>query len=153
MVRDYIEHLYEPAARQGREMEGEGFARTRRLASWKASVRDTWDDVAVLDVGGDVTPGDVGEERKVSATVRLGRLAAEDVSVQLAHGNVGARGELEEAHFIEMQPEAYEDGACTYHGSFVTAAPGLYGFTVRVLPTHPDLIDRQDLGLVEWSGG
>jgi starch phosphorylase len=153
MVRDYIEHLYEPAARQGREMEGEGFARTRRLASWKASVRDTWDDVAVLDVGGDVTPGDVGEERKVSATVRLGRLAAEDVSVQLAHGNVGARGELEETHFIEMQPEAYEDGACTYHGSFVTAAPGLYGFTVRVLPTHPDLIDRQDLGLVEWSGG
>ncbi|MEA2485100.1 MAG: glycogen phosphorylase, partial [Actinomycetota bacterium] len=137
MLRDYIEGLYEPAALQGRQMEADGFARTRDLASWKASVREAWDEVSVLDVGGDVTPGDVGEERKVSATVRLGRLDASDVSVQLAHGNVGPSGELAETHFMEMRPEGYEDGLCTYHGSFVTAAPGLYGFTVRVMPTHP----------------
>jgi starch phosphorylase len=153
MLRDYIENLYEPAAQQGREMEADGFARTRQLASWKASVREAWEEIDVLEVDGDVTPSDVGEERKVSATVHLGRLEASDVSVQLAHGNVGPRGELEETHLIEMRPEALEDGLCTYHGSFVTAAPGLYGFTVRVLPHHPDLIDPQDLGLVQWSEG
>jgi glycogen phosphorylase len=153
MLRDYIHDLYEPAARQGRQMEGDGFARTRDLAAWKANVREAWDEVDVLEVGGDVTPGDVGQERKVSATVRLGRLDAKDVSVQLAHGNVGPHGELAETHLIEMRPEAYQDGLCTYRGSFVTATPGLYGFTVRVLPTHPDLIARQDLGLVQWSSG
>jgi starch phosphorylase len=100
-----------------------------------------------------VAPGDVGDERMVSATVRLGRLAATDVSVQLAHGIVGPHGELETTQLVEMQPGTYDDGVCSYQGSFVTASPGLYGFTVRVLPAHPDLIDGQDLGLVEWSPG
>ncbi|MDP9233834.1 MAG: DUF3417 domain-containing protein, partial [Actinomycetota bacterium] len=153
MLRDYIEDLYEPAAEQGRDMSADGWARTRSLASWKSNVRDGWDDVAVLDIGGDLAPGDVGEERTVMATVRLGSLGAADVSVQLAHGSVGPQGELEETRMIEMQPQAYDNGTCRYHGSFVAASPGLYGFTVRVLPTHPDLIGQQDLGLVEWSPG
>ncbi|HEX3326336.1 MAG TPA: alpha-glucan family phosphorylase [Actinomycetota bacterium] len=153
MLRDYIEDLYEPAAEQGRDMSADGWARTRSLASWKSNVRDGWDDVAVLDIGGDLAPGDVGEERTVMATVRLGSLAEADVSVQLAHGSVGPQGELEETHMIEMQPQAYDNGTCRYHGSFVAASPGLYGFTVRVLPRHPDLIGQQDLGLVEWSPG
>jgi starch phosphorylase len=153
MLRDYIEGLYEPAAKQGREIAGEGFARARALAQWKSHVRETWNDVSILNVQGDISAGDVGEERAVTATVHLGRISAEDVSVQLAHGTVGSGGELSAPHLVEMQAQALQNGTCSYTGSFAAATPGLYGFTVRVLPAHPDLIGRQDLGLVQWSPG
>jgi starch phosphorylase len=153
MLRDYIEGLYEPAAVQGREIAADGFARARDLAHWKSHVREGWDDVSILEVQGDVSAGDVGEERAVTATVHLGRISAEDVSVQLAHGAIGSGGEILGPRLIEMQARGFENGTCSYSGSFAAATPGLYGFTVRVLPTHRDLIGRQDLGLVQWSPG
>ena len=52
---------------------------------------------------------------------------------------------------VEMQPGPLEDGVCTYTGRFSTNAPGLYGFTVRVLPSNADLSDHMDLGVVRWA--
>jgi starch phosphorylase len=151
MLRDYIERLYEPAARQGKEMSTEAFARTRQLATWKSRVREAWGEIHVVRVEGDAGAANVGQERTVVANVHLGRLSASDVSVQLAHGSVGPGGELNQAQLTEMQPQGRDGEACRYQGSFVAASAGLYGFTVRVLPAHRDLIDPQDLGLVRWS--
>ena len=151
MVRDYVRLLYEPAARQGKDMAAGDFARARALAEWKVRVREAWDDVQVLEVEGDVTAADVGETRQVGARIRVGRLSTEDVSVQLAHALVGANGELVEPHVIRMEPDGCDDGVCTYRGSFTADAPGLYGFTVRVVPSHADLTQDLELGLVAWA--
>ncbi len=105
----------------------------------------------VLDVEGDVTAADVGTERTVAATVRIGRLSTDDISVQLAHGPVGATGELVQPELVRMEPDHCEEGTCTYRGSFNTDAAGLYGFAVRVVPAHPDLTNEMDLGLVAWA--
>ncbi len=151
MVRDYVTDLYEPAAEQAKAMEGDGFARAKRLAQWKERLRDTWEDVRVIDVEGDVRAADVGESRDVTATIRLGRLGTEDIAVQLAHGRVGANGELVEPGLVNMQPDHCTDGTCSYRGSFTTDSPGLYGFSVRVVPSHEDLTNEMDMGLLVWA--
>lgn len=151
MVRDYVERLYEPAAARGGRMTADGYAAARALASWKARVRSTWDAVQILDVEGDVTAADVGEARTVAATVRLGELATQDVTLQLAHGPVGASGELLDPEFVAMQAQDCTDGVCTYGGGFEAHAAGLYGFGVRVIPAHADLANDMDMGLVTWA--
>jgi glycogen phosphorylase len=151
MVGDYVERSYEPAALLGEEMHEESFARAKELAAWKAKVRDAWDDIRVLDVEGDLLAADVGEERSVVARVRCGRLGTDDLSVQLAHGRVGANGELVEPEIVEMSPADLTDGICTYEGRFTTDSAGLYGYAVRVVPAHEDLISPMDMGLVEWA--
>jgi glycogen phosphorylase len=151
MLRDYVEALYEPAALQRKEMTSDDFARSKGLAEWKARIKDGWDDVRVLDVEGEVTAAGVGEERTVAATVRVGQVSTDDISVQLAHGPVGANGELVDPVLIRMQDDYCEEGTCTYRGSFITERAGLYGFAVRVVPTHPDLVNELDLGLVAWA--
>ena len=151
MVRDYVESLYVPAAIQGRALAGDGFARARGLSAWKQKIGETWEDIRVLDVEGDVTAADVGAERKVAATIRLGRLPTDDVAVQLAHGRVGANHELIDPRIVEMSAEQVQDDTCRYTGSFTTEEAGLYGFAVRVLPRHPDLTNGMDLGLVTWA--
>lgn len=151
MVRDYTTRFYEPAAEQGLRMAERGFARARALGEWKERVRSSWSDVRVVDVDGEVVAADVGDERSVRATVHLGTLDTSDVSVQLAHGSVGANGELLEPEVVTMDTAGCTNGVCTYEGKFVAGRAGLYGFAVRVVPSHEDLLGTMDLGLVSWG--
>ncbi|MFN2388185.1 MAG: alpha-glucan family phosphorylase, partial [Actinomycetota bacterium] len=145
MVRDYVQTLYEPAAAQGRDMAADGYQRARALSEWKRRVKETWEDVRIVEVEGEVLAAEVGEERAVTATVVLGRLSTEDVCVQLAHGSVGANGELQDPAVRDMTAASVVDGSCTYRGTFTSESPGLYGFAVRVVPSHPDLTNALDL--------
>jgi glycogen phosphorylase len=151
MVRDYVEMFYEPAASQESVRSRDGWARAKELTVWKRRIAEGWSDVAVLDVEGEVLAADVGEERSVRARVRLGRLEAADVAVQLAHGRVGPNGELIDPALIPMSVDGCTDGVCDYTGSFTARSAGLYGFTVRVLPAHEDLITPMEMGLVAWA--
>ncbi len=151
MVRDYTETFYLPAAEHGVRMAKDDHARTRSLAAWKERVLTQWDEVAVIDVDGDVLAADVGEERAVRATVRIGSLDVADVSVQLAHGRVGASGELLDPEIVEMEATECINGTCIYGASFLASQAGLYGFAVRVIPTHEDLVTDMDLGCIAWA--
>lgn len=151
MMEDYVTDLYEPAAQQGHRMTADGFAQARELAAWKERVREAWSDVAIVDVEGELTAAEVAEDREVAATVRLGRLSTDDVSVQLAHGPVGANHELVNPTITEMRADVCRDGVCTYKGRFATEEAGLYGFTVRVVPSHAELVNPMDLGLLTWA--
>jgi glycogen phosphorylase len=151
MVRDYTVRFYEPAAEQETRMTEGGFERARSLAKWKDRIRSFWSEVRVVDVVGEVVAADVGEERRVRATVHLGKLETSDVAVQLAHGRVGGNGELLEPEIVAMEAVECIDGTCTYAGDFLAEAAGLYGFAVRVVPSHEDLLGTMDLGLVSWG--
>jgi starch phosphorylase len=151
MVRDYVEQLYDPAAQQGRDLEADGYRRAKELAGWKEHLREGWADVKVFEVEGNTGPSDVGEQREVSVTVGLGRLSTDDIAVQLAHGRVGGNGELVDASIVELEPAEVKDGTCSYRGAFSTESPGLYGYAVRVLPSHRDLTSPTDMGLLAWA--
>jgi starch phosphorylase len=151
MVRDYVETLYDPAAKQGRLMRADDSGRARALAAWKQRVRSVWSQVKVLGVEGEVSAADVGDVREVSATIHVGVLATEDMAVELAHGPVGANGELTDMQFVHMEAGDCSDGTCTYRGSFTANHTGLYGYAVRVIPAHQDLTNKMDLGLAAWA--
>jgi starch phosphorylase len=105
----------------------------------------------VVNVDGEVTAADLGDERRVAATVRVGSLSTDDITVELAHGLVGANGELINPSFIEMTSDFCESGTCVYAGSFTAQATGLYGFAVRAIPAHDTLTNKMDMGLVAWA--
>ena len=151
MVRDYVNEMYVPAAVAATAMAEDGFVRAKALAAWKRRVRAGWGDIHVVDVEGDVTAADVGVDREVAATVRLGELSTDDIAVQLVHGSVGANNELVDPEISEMKADHCVDQTCVYRGGLTTEAAGLYGFTVRVIPSHPDLTNEMDLGLVTWA--
>ena len=82
---------------------------------------------------------DLGGSRHVEAVVALGTLAADDVDVQLIHGPVGQADELTSRSIVSMAPAGPADDAHhRYTGSLETEHAGRYGFTLRVVPRHPD---------------
>jgi starch phosphorylase len=45
-----------------------------------------------------------------------------------------------------------EDGrVARYEGSFTCEHAGRYGYTVRVVPTHPDLRNFAEVGRITWA--
>jgi starch phosphorylase len=43
------------------------------------------------------------------------------------------------------------DGWLTYSGEVAPDLTGKFGFTVRILPHHPLLLDPHSLGLIHWA--
>lgn len=149
MVRDYVTELYEPAAASATATSAGDWAQARSLAAWKQSIKATWRNVGVVSVDGDTGPAHEGDSRTATATVALDGLSAADVDVQLLHGSIDSTGEfLGRPEALSMTAAGGDRYTCDYK---VNAA-GPYGFTVRILPTHPALITPVELGKAAWAG-
>jgi starch phosphorylase len=154
MVRDYVQELYEPVAKRADTLAGGGYARARSLAQWKARVQGGWDQVHVDSV---VEPdhgvADLGADRVVEAVVALGPLTDDDVAVELLHGPVGPNDEIAEPKVVTMRMVGLADqaGHYKYAGEFVCDRAGRYGYSVRVVPHHPDLAEPAELGCIAWA--
>ncbi|MGV8967150.1 MAG: alpha-glucan family phosphorylase [Cellulomonas sp.] len=150
MVTDYVQRMYAPAAIAGRALDGPEFVGARELAAWKAKVRGQWPQVRVDHVESGVGEiPQVGDTLHVRAYVSLGALDASDVEVQVVHGRVS---EADELTTFGTQPlnldESFEDGRFSFGGDVRLDSSGPFGYTVRIVPTHPALASIAELGLV-----
>jgi len=157
MVREYVEGLYVPAARASRALSGAAgaagrarpFAAARELAAWKLRVTRAWGGVRIEHVEGEDGEQGPGGSLVVRASVALGGLSPDDVSVEVVYGRVGDADEIinpaTRALVLEAGPE---DGVARFAGKAELGRPGPFGYTVRVVPRHPLLASDAELGLV-----
>jgi glycogen phosphorylase len=101
----------------------------------------------------------------VRARVYLGNLSPADVSVQLYDGSVNAAGMIITGQAVEMQAVtdgrasgggpaggAQTAGVYLYEGAIPCRSSGLHGYSVRIVPAHPDLSSQFEPGLITWAG-
>ena len=153
MVKDYVHELYEPTAAQTDALAAGSYTRARALAEWKARVTGAWPEVKVLDVESDEETGmvDLGGRRGVAVSVELGSLTPDDVAVELLHGPVVGGDELTGASVVRLAPAGAPAGQYRYEGSFTCDQSGRHGYTVRIVPSHPDLVNPVELGCIAWA--
>jgi starch phosphorylase len=158
MLREYVDALYVPAGAAARRLGESNFKPARELSAWKRRVRSGWSGVAITHVesgGLDVTP-QVGDTLRVRASVSLGALAPSDVRVDLVSGSGSADGELSGIATHRLEPleggswsDRSGDGSTVVYGGEVTLQrSGSFGYTVRVVPHHPDLASDVEMGLI-----
>jgi glycogen phosphorylase len=151
MVGDYVRHLYAPAAESGRALAADSFAAARELAAWKERVRQAWPAVRIEHVEADGTEPSLGAVLDVRVTAALGGLTASDVSVEVVCGRPGEDDEITEPTYVTLAADDSAPGPqARFWGAVELGQPGLFGYTVRVLPKHPLLASRAELGLVTY---
>jgi starch phosphorylase len=93
-----------------------------------------------------------GEWLPVRASVALGDLAPQDVTVEVICGRVNAEEDIVEPEASPLAPDgpATADGTVRYTGEARLGRPGPFGYTVRVVPAHPLLASTAELGLVTY---
>lgn len=153
MVQEYAERMYVPAGTRWTALAGDGLTRAKGLAAWKARIRARWGAVAVQKVEADtVTPLESGGERPILAEVALGELSPQEVAVALYAGPIGADGEIASVTVAEMAVErSLRPGVYRFTGTLRGKATGLHGFRIRVLPSHPDLVDPLGMNCIAWG--
>ena len=151
MVGDYVRHLYAPAAESGRALAADSFAAARELAAWKERVREAWPAVRIEHVEADGAEPSLGAVLDVRVTAALGGLTASDVSVEVVCGRTGEDDEITEPTYVTLAADDSAPGPqARFWGAVELGQPGLFGYTVRVLPKHPLLASRAELGLVTY---
>jgi starch phosphorylase len=166
MVMDYAKRCYLPAQKRWDYLTAKNMSKARLLASWKADIQRAWNDLTIKDVQVEMGNSEggteldarnpqlkVGSKLKVSALVKLGRLNPEDVSVELYHGPLDARGNITDGAVIKMEHKssAGVDNEHWFTGLTPCHVSGRRGVAVRVVPHHPDMANPHDLGLVSWE--
>lgn len=154
MVREYTEKFYLPSGERFARLEAEAGAGARALAAWMSLVRREWPQVRVEALADGPAPdAKVGDRITVRAHVRLGALAPADVTVELYLGALDAAGEIvAPADFAMRHTGSPAGGAHLFEAAGVPCArSGLQGYTIRVLPHHPDLAARFVPGLITWA--
>jgi glycogen phosphorylase len=153
MVREYTTELYLPAARSSRALTdgaGRPFGGAAVLAAWKRRVTEAWPDVKIEHVESHDGEQYPGARLVVRAGVALGQLSPADVSVEVLYGRTGDDDEIAEPIRAELTLESPPSGDAVawYRGEAVLGQPGPFGYTVRVLPSHPMLSAPAEMGLV-----
>ncbi|SEF79726.1 starch phosphorylase [Thermomonospora echinospora] len=149
MLRDYVRQLYTPAARSARAMAADDYAGARQLAAWKQRVVKAWPGVAVdhVESAGEESPH-VGQELVVRAVVNLGELNPADVAVEAVYGRVDESDAIVSPSYRELPAGEAENSRVRYVGEVPLDRTGPFGYSVRVVPQHPLLASRTELGLV-----
>ncbi|MCU0411468.1 MAG: alpha-glucan family phosphorylase [Bacteroidetes bacterium] len=153
MVREYAELMYLPSSERMRSFSANGFKRTKEIASWKEDIHRNWHDIRITNVALEAHDGiKVGDVITLRATIDLGSLEPEDVLVEACYGSVNAAEMLEHPVMTPMTVEGKANGTShTFTASIKLEVAGRVGHTVRVLPSHRDLVDRFHEGLIIWA--
>jgi starch phosphorylase len=154
MVEQYTGEFYTMAHVRFAELDAGGAVRARGLAAWKQRVRAAWPQVRIDQVeDAQALTLKVGDKLHVKAHVQLGPLDPDDVQVELYVGLVDAHGDLVSPVPYQIQAAGKDgNGAAIFEGTAATCeASGEWGFTVRVLPYHSDLLQPYPPGLIVWA--
>ena len=152
MVAQYAEEFYIPAHERHLRLAADDCARVYPLVEWRKRLRVNGSAVKVTLITPD-QPGEliVGAKLKVEARVTLGTVQPGDVRVQLYHGFVDATGQIVSGQPAEMTLQRADGAEYVYSGELECHDSGSCGYTVRIIPYHPDAILPYELPFVVWA--
>ena len=151
MVKEYTTRFYVPDIRAGIKMEESRYEEARVLASWKEHVRQNWSNLELLAEGLRDGQLSLGEGVDVNAWVRADGLQKEDLAVELVYGEARDDLILPDQTIPMNYIKEESDGSMRYAVHLRPSETGSVGYGVRVLPTHPALPRKYDMGLVRWA--
>ncbi|GAB2897087.1 alpha-glucan family phosphorylase [Streptomyces mayteni] len=152
MLREYIADYYAPAAHSHRALTADAAG---ELAGFADRVRREWPRVTVDHVEPGAEAPTLGGTVSLRVRVALGDLEPSEVEVQAVTGRVNGDDTLADPVYVSLKPEGGPDlsGRWTYTGELPLHRTGPFGYTVRVLPAHPLLASRPELGLTRLPDG
>lgn len=161
MALEYTERLYSPAEVRFGRLTARNFARAKALGEWKSKLYRYWPSVRIAGVesrvgdaplganGTDELP--VGSDLEVRASVELGKLSPEDVSVELYEGTLNSDQEIADGRATQMDFVGQKRGVSLFVARTRSQYSGVRGFTLRVLPRNEDLPNPFEPRLIVWG--
>lgn len=155
MVQDYTQKMYIPSIEKLERILSTNYELVKNLSDWKLSMEHNWPQIQII---ADKTMNQLKEQNSVSGKqidfttmVNLGSINPSSIRVELYYGYVGKNNIIENPDISEMKViEQLDSSIYRYSAKIKLLDGGEYGYTFRVLPYHPELINKFDMGLIRW---
>jgi len=151
MVKEYTTRYYVPEIQQSMQVEQNNFARIRELATWKERVRQGWNRLELYVNGRREGQLSLGESLEVHAWVRTDGLTPDDLSIELVYGETKDELALAQHSTPMTYTRREQDGSYRYDLKLQPRESGSIAYNVRVVPCHPGLSQKYELGLIRWA--
>ncbi len=152
MVRDYFEKYYLPAQLRWQKLSRNKLQLVKELAAWKERVQSLWSKVHILKVESE--EGDevrVGGRLRISATVNCDGLKPEELRAEVYFGALDSDEEIVDGQSEVMhQVEQVRKNVVRFEATIPCETTGQHGFSVRIMPYHPEIAHPFDSGLITW---
>ena len=152
MLVDYTEKLYMPLINITKKYYSE-LDKVVEYTSWKKELYSNWDNILIEQNDNPENLSiDAGENIEVRCKVTLPNISKDNIRVEVYCGKISDEGNVEEIKIIPMKLIGEEEQYKRYeYSSKVSLSTGgNYGYTFRVMPVHPMLLDSENLDLVKW---
>lgn len=153
MLDDYFDRYYNKLIAASRKNLDNHFEPAQTMAAWKQKVKNAWESITVESIkvpDPNVRPLDFGENFIAEITLRTPGLLSGEIGIELLFGRK-LHDKIDEIVFVEkMQITGSQDENVTYHINVPVYRAGVYDYTFRIYPVHPELPHRQDFPLVKW---
>ncbi|WP_462323306.1 alpha-glucan family phosphorylase [Desulfoplanes sp.] len=153
MVEEYARMTYLPAYTNYTRLTEANFGAAKDLSAWRMDLMTKWSDLRIQNVQS-ATDLElyVDEQIEVTAEVQINGLRTEDIQVEIYAGPLDHEGRFTARKTSPMRSvEDLGHGWHLYRGSVAPLHSGKFGYTVRILPSHPLLLDPHSLGLIHWA--
>jgi len=150
MVNEYLTKFYLPATRQGRRFDESGHAAARKVAEWKAHVRNNWPGVAIRRMDAPRRSIGYGEAVRFEVAVALGGLKPEDVAVELLFCRETADEQAPARYRFESEGVKTEQGEHRFALELTPELCGKLEYRIRVYPHNELLTQPFELGMMRW---
>lgn len=155
MVQDYTQKMYVPSMERFEKISSTNYDFVRNLSDWKLTIERNWPQVQII---ADKTINELKQQKSISGaelaiatTLNLGSINPSSVKVELCYGYIGKNNIIDSPEIEEMEMvEKIDASLYHYAGKIKLLDGGEYGYTFRVLPYNPDLINKFDMGLIRW---
>jgi glycogen phosphorylase len=147
--------MYIPSMERLERINSTNYELIKNLSDWKLSIEHNWPQIQII---ADKTMNQLkeqnsisGEEINFTTTLNLGSITPSSIRVELYYGYVGKNDIIENPEIQEMKViEQLDSSIYRYSAKIKLLDGGEYGYTFRVLPYHPELINKFDMGLIRW---
>ena len=95
---------------------------------------------------------DAGNNIDVMCNVHLPNINVENVQAQVYYGRILDSGTVENISIIPMKLINSEENTkdYTFAAKIELNSGGNYGYTFRIMPKHPMLLDAENMDLIKW---
>jgi len=153
-VQQYTEKFYLKAYKNRKELIANNYEQCKVFTKWKANLLANWDKIKFVSVNHseDLSEIKIGSKYKIFAEIEMGLLTKDDIEVQIYFGKLDNIDFADENLFETMQCVDYNNGnvVTKYDGSIKCDITGEFGYTLRILPKNPILINQFELDAIKW---
>lgn len=153
MVKEYARKFYFASYEKRMGLMKNNWQKGKEFSAWKHKLSENWNRVRFLSISEENKNDDikVGLTFPIIAEIELGDLTPNDVEVQIYFGKVDGPAESAKSIVKMNHVKKAKSTNYTYRGEIDCKDTGQFGFTLRILPQHPMLINSFELGLIRWA--